>query len=96
MIVELTQLPVQTEHTAAFESGWQRAAEILVKQPGYVTHRIGKTIEEPDLYVLEIEWASLEAHTKEFTNDSSFADFLNCFVPYLSGDARIMHFTPDR
>ncbi|MFC7052560.1 antibiotic biosynthesis monooxygenase family protein [Hansschlegelia quercus] len=94
MIVELTQFPVAPENRDAFEKGWLQAAAILVRQPGYLSHRIGSTVEQPDVFVLEIEWESLEAHTERFVNDPSFGEFLGCFAPYLSGEASVMHFRP--
>lgn len=94
MIVEFTQLPVSTEKSDVFEAGWAKAEAILVAQPGYISHRIGRIVETPDVYVLEIAWASLEAHVDGFAKSPQFADFIAFFAPHLSGEASVIHFTP--
>lgn len=94
MIVEFTQLPVPAEKSEAFEAGWTKAAAILVTQPGYISHRVGRIVESPEVYVLEIEWTSLEAHVEGFAKSAQFQDFLACFVPLLSGEATVIHYAP--
>lgn len=94
MIIELTTLPVAREDSAAFEAGWASAAAILSRQPGYIGHRIGRKVEDAGVYVLEIEWVSLAAHTEEFAQSEAFQAFLGCFVPHLNGEAEVFHFSP--
>lgn len=94
MIVEFTQLPVSPEKIEAFEAGWAKAEAILTAQEGYISHRIGRVVEKPDVYALQVEWASLEAHVEGFAKSPQFSDFLAFFVPHLSGEASVIHFAP--
>ena len=92
MIIELTQLPVPRAKAQQFLAGWKDAEPILLRQQGYISHRIGPMVENPEIYVLEIEWTTLEAHVEHFAKSPEFQDFLGKFVPYLEGDAKVFHF----
>lgn len=95
MIVELTQLPVPRAKTQQFLAGWREAEAILRRQQGYISHRIGPMVENSEVYVLEIEWTTLESHVQHFAKSSDFGDFLGKIVPHIEGTAEVFHFQCD-
>lgn len=92
MIVELTNLKVDPRNAEDFERAWREAEPTLMRQPGYIKHRLGRYVEAPSAYVLEVEWDTLEAHTQHFANSPDFQPFLATFVSKLSGEADVTHF----
>ncbi|GGO62928.1 Antibiotic biosynthesis monooxygenase [Roseovarius pacificus] len=92
MITELTRLPVGKENGTAFEKSWIEAEKILVLQPGYVSHKIGRVVEDDQGYILEIVWASMEAHVTDFVGSPDFTAFIEHIAQYLNGDADVVHY----
>jgi quinol monooxygenase YgiN len=47
-----------------FRADLQAARETLATRPGYVTGRIGRNTDEPELWVLTTEWESVGAYRR--------------------------------
>ena len=67
---------------------------LLAAVPGVLSVRFGRGVENPDKFLLLVQWESLDAHTA-FTQAPVFADFRALIMPVSRGGA-MEHFEMDR
>jgi heme-degrading monooxygenase HmoA len=94
MIVELAQITVAPGDETAFEAAFANGIQWAAGSPGYLRHELGRSIENPNRYVLRIEWATLEDHTMRFRGSAAFAQWRAAVGPYFSIPPEVEHFLP--
>ncbi|GAA3033018.1 hypothetical protein GCM10020000_07640 [Streptomyces olivoverticillatus] len=52
----------ETERRTAFEKAYAAAAEHLYAAPQCLGYELSRGVEEPERYILRIEWTSVEDH----------------------------------
>lgn len=75
MILEVAILNIKTGLSAEFEEAFQIAEKIISGMTGYISHQLQKCMEEPDKYILLVNWESLEAHTDGFRNSLAYQEW---------------------
>lgn len=53
---------------------------------------LSRGVEEPEHYVLRIEWDSLEGHEEGFRKSSGFRDFLSAIGRYVPNVQEMRHY----
>lgn len=66
MILEVATLEVIVGEEIQFEAAFAKAQKIISSMKGYVSHQLQKSIENPNRYVLLVNWETLEDHTIGF------------------------------
>jgi len=72
MVLEVAILDVRPDATAAFEAAFAEAQTIIAGMPGYLTHQLQRCLEHDGRYLLLVEWATLEAHTRGFRGSPEY------------------------
>jgi heme-degrading monooxygenase HmoA len=72
MILEHAVLQVRPGQTADFEAAFAQAAPIIASMHGYRTHQLRRCIEDPNRYLLLVEWDTLEDHTQGFRGSAEY------------------------
>ena len=72
MILEVAILDVRPGTTAQFEAAFSEAQTIIAGMPGYLTHQLQRCVEHDSRYLLLVEWATLEAHTRGFRGSPEY------------------------
>ena len=62
MITEVAILKIDPAEAEKFERTYREVAHILQRQPGYLTDRLMKAIENPGQYILAVEWGRVQDH----------------------------------
>jgi heme-degrading monooxygenase HmoA len=62
MILEVAILDVIPTETQAFEAAFKVAEKIIASMRGYISHSLKRCIEQPNRYILLVNWTDLEAH----------------------------------
>jgi len=75
VIFEHAILPVRPGDEAAFEAAFNQTRPLISSQPGFRNHALSRSIETPNLYLLLVEWDSLEAHTDGFRRSDEYQDW---------------------
>ncbi len=75
MILEVATLDVKAGQTEEFERAFSQAQEIIASMPGYGSHQLRRCIENPDRYVLLVEWVKLEDHTVGFRQSPEYQEW---------------------
>ena len=94
MILEHADIRIHPGQQAAFDEAIQRGVEtVLSKAKGYQGYTVNKGIENPERYVLQIFWTTLENHTVDFRESPAFADWRAIVGPLFASPPVVEHFT---
>ena len=93
MILELADIRIQPGQQAAFDEAIQRGLDtVIAKAKGFEGYKINKGIENPERYLLQIFWATLENHTIDFRESPAFAEWRSIVGPFFAGPPTVEHF----
>jgi heme-degrading monooxygenase HmoA len=72
MILEVAMLDVKPGETAEFEAAFKKAQNIISSMNGYASHQLQKCLENPNRYILLVNWQTLEDHTIGFRESDEY------------------------
>jgi heme-degrading monooxygenase HmoA len=75
MVLEHAILPVRPGLEAEFEDALALARPLITGMPGFVSLSVSRSVESPNLYLLLVEWDSIEAHTEGFRGSEEYAQW---------------------
>lgn len=93
MILELADIRIQPGQQAAFEEAIARGlSTVAVRAKGYRGAKVNHGIENPERYVLQIFWDTLEDHTVHFRGGPLFAQWRAIVGPFFAQPPVVEHF----
>jgi len=72
MITECALLDVRPGAEADFEAAFRQARPLVAGQPGFVSLRLERCVENRSRYLLLVEWARLADHTEGFRRSAEY------------------------
>ena len=96
MILEHAILPVRTGSEPDFEEAFRVARPLVSRQPGFRSLSISRSIESPNLYLLLVEWDSVEAHTDSFRGSADYEQWKGLLHHFYDPFPVVEHFTTVR
>jgi heme-degrading monooxygenase HmoA len=94
VIVEHALLPVRRGQAAAFERAFGRARGIISRSPGFRRLTLSRGVEHSDVYLLLVEWDSLEDHTAGFRGSAAYQEWKALLHPFYDPFPEVTHFEP--
>jgi len=91
-ITEYVRYHVPAGDGDAFEAAYALAAVQLAAAPQCVGYDLACCVDEPDHYILRIEWTSAADHIDGFRGGPRFAAFLDPIKPYLGAVREMRHY----
>lgn len=92
MVVEYIRYRIAEQEAAAFQGAYRRAAAWLRASPECLGWELCRCEEEPESWVLRIEWTSTEAHLEGFRKGPQFPRFLEEIRPYVGQIQEMRHY----
>jgi len=93
MILELADFSIHPHHNEAFEEALQRGiATVIAHAKGFEGFKVNRCIENPNRYVLQIFWTTLEDHTVGFRDSPAFAQWRAIVGPFFANPPMVQHF----
>ena len=93
MILELADIRIQPGQQAAFEEAIQHAiSTVASKAKGFQGFKVNKGIENPERYILQIFWDTLENHTVDFRGSPAFTEWRAIVGPFFAAPPVVEHF----
>jgi heme-degrading monooxygenase HmoA len=93
MILELADIRIHPGQNAAFDEAIARGLRDVISQAkGFKGHTVNKGIENPERYVLQIFWETLENHTVDFRQSEAFTQWRSIVGPFFAGPPVVEHF----
>ena len=93
MITEVAIIEAQPGQGDAMETALRGARSVLQRAEGYVDSAFHRGIEEPDRFVLVIQWETLAHHLEGFRGGPLFPEWRSHFSYLLAGPPNVTHFT---
>ena len=92
MIVEYTRYKIDEQRRSAFENAYKKAVEPLAASTHCLAYELSRCTEDPNHYVLRIEWDSEEGHLKGFRTSPEFRSFFTSIQPYVRDIEEMRHY----
>ena len=94
MILEHVLLPVRAGEEAAFEAALPTATPIIASMPGFRSLSFTRCLERPNIYLLLVEWDTLEDHTQGFRGSAEYQQWREILHPFYDVLPDVEHFAP--
>jgi quinol monooxygenase YgiN len=92
MIVEYIRYKIGEGQEAEFEDAYRRGGDALQVSPHCERYELSRCVEEPDHYVVRIEWDSQEGHLAGFRGSPEFRTFFQAVRPYVDDIEEMRHY----
>jgi heme-degrading monooxygenase HmoA len=93
MILELADIRIQPGQQTAFNEAIERGLRTVISGArGFKGFKVNQGIENPERYVLQIFWATLEDHTVGFRESPEFANWRAIVGPFFAAPPVVEHF----
>lgn len=93
MILEIADFRIIDGRQAEFEAAIQKAIDTVISRAkGFHGATIRRSMESPQRYVLQVNWETLEDHTKGFRESPLFAEWRGIIGPFFAAPPTVEHF----
>jgi heme-degrading monooxygenase HmoA len=92
MIQELAILFIKPGKAGEFEKDFAIAGQYISSIKGYIAHKLQKCLEQPDKYILLVEWENVEDHTKGFRQSEVYLQWKELLHHYYDPFPVVEHF----
>lgn len=93
MILEIAEIRIHPGQNAAFEKAIEQGvAQVISHAKGFEGFKVNKGIENPERYVLQIFWTTLENHTIDFRQSPAFPAWRAIVGPFFANPPVVEHF----
>ncbi|KAA0922706.1 MULTISPECIES: antibiotic biosynthesis monooxygenase family protein [unclassified Rhodococcus (in: high G+C Gram-positive bacteria)] len=94
MIVEHALLHVVPHRTDEFEAAFADAKSIISSMPGFENLTLSRGIEQPNTYLLLVEWERLEDHIEGFRKSDEYQKWKTLLHHFYEPFPVVEHFAP--
>ncbi|CAN5128774.1 antibiotic biosynthesis monooxygenase [soil metagenome] len=93
MILELADIRIQPGQQVAFDEAIERGVRtVIANAKGFQGYKVNKGIENPERYLLQIFWETLENHTVDFRESPAYAEWRTIVGPFFAAPPTVEHF----
>jgi heme-degrading monooxygenase HmoA len=92
MVLEHAVLDVRPGSGRDFEAAFAVAKPIITSAPGFRSLRLVRCVEQPDRYVLLVEWVSLDAHEEGFRRSPAYEEWRRLLHHFYPARPEVQHF----
>ncbi len=93
MILELADIRIHPGQNAAFEIAIKRGLTTGIQNAkGFHGYKVNRGIENPERYILQVFWDTLEDHTVGFRQSPAFAEWRAIVGPFFAAPPVVEHF----
>lgn len=92
MVIEYIRYLVPSARADEFEAAYQRGGRVLDADPHCLRWELARGVEEPEHFVVRIEWDSIEGHEQGFRRSPAFAEFFTAVKPFFGQIQEMKHY----
>ena len=93
MIVEYIRYKIAESRHKEFEGAYDKAQASLRASPHCLSYEVSHGVEEPNNYVVRIEWDSENGHMKGFRTSPEFQTFFLAVRPFFNDIQEMKHYS---
>jgi heme-degrading monooxygenase HmoA len=94
MILEHALITIRPGTGDDFEDALARARPLIAASHGFISLELHHGIEQPDQYLLLVEWESLDDHLVGFRASAAFTEWRTLIGPFFESQPVVDHFAP--
>jgi len=94
VITECALLDVRPGDEAAFEAAFRQARPLIAVQPGFLSLRLERCVEDRSRYLLLVAWERLEDHTEGFRKSGEYEQWRELLHHFYEPFPTVQHFEP--
>lgn len=94
MVTEIAEFTTQPGMAEALRAGLLRGLEVIRAAEGCRSARLCRGVEDPERFIYEIEWETLEDHTVRFRGGPRFAEYRSHITGLFVEPVIARHFAP--
>jgi heme-degrading monooxygenase HmoA len=91
-VTEHAVLPVRPGQAAEFIETMDRAKAIIAASPGFISLRVERCLERPNLFLLLVEWETLDDHTEGFRGSAAYEEWRSLLHHFYDPFPVVEHF----
>jgi heme-degrading monooxygenase HmoA len=91
MITEIAEIAVKAGTDQQFEAAVMTAAPLFQRARGCRSMRLERGIEQPDTYLLIVEWETLENHEVHFRQSADFQEWRRLVGDFFASPPKVIH-----
>jgi quinol monooxygenase YgiN len=92
MVIEYIRYRVDADRHEKFERAYADAGAPLAASSHCLSYEVARGVEEPDSYIVRIEWDSLEGHEQGFRQSPEFREFFASVQPFVHEIEEMRHY----
>ena len=92
MILEAAILFIKENQEKNFEHDFAKASQYISSIDGYLGHTLQKCLEQPNKYLLLVDWRNLEDHTIGFRESAAYLEWKKLLHHYYEPFPIVEHF----
>ena len=92
VIVEYIRYQIDADRQAAFEEASGQAQQSLGQSGNCLGWELSRCVEEPESYILRIEWDSADGHMQGFRRSPEFRTFFAAIRPFIGDIQEMRHY----
>ena len=92
MVIEYIRYQVPAARHGEFLDAYRSAGQELGASRHCLRYEISQGVEEPDNFIVRIEWDSVEGHEKGFRTSAEFASFFAKVKPFFANIREMKHY----
>ena len=94
VILEHAELSVIPGREAEFEAAFRSASPIISASPGFRRLLLSRCVERENVFLLLVEWNSLEDHTEGFRGSAGYQEWRRLLHSFYEPFPVVEHFRP--
>lgn len=91
-ILERAIMTVKPGHAEDFEAAFAQAAPLIRAAKGCRKAQLRRGVENPDTFILLVEWETLEDHMIGFRESAAFGEWRAILGPHFAGPPAVEHY----
>lgn len=91
-MIEYIRYRIDASRSDAFERAYAEGGRVLRASPHCLAFEVGRGVEEPESYIVRIEWDSVEGHEQGFRKSPEFGDFFAVVKPFFDDIHEMRHY----
>jgi quinol monooxygenase YgiN len=92
MVVEYVRYEVPASRADSFVAAYAAAAKELDASPHCLGYEVSRGVEEPQNFVVRIEWDSIHGHEEGFRRSPGFRNFFSAVRPFFDQIREMKHY----
>jgi heme-degrading monooxygenase HmoA len=95
MVTEFVTFRLEPGSGPGFEQAFVGVACLLTGADGHLRHRLVPMLDDPNSFLLQVEWRDLAAHIEGFEPSEAHEQFITALVPFLVEEPTVVHIPTD-